>query len=365
MKKFLAILLSAVLMLSLAVPSMAAGDEPVMYTITVPSTDTHTYEVYQIFTGDYHAGILSNLVWGKNGSGYVAGAEKQEKVPENVLSALQAVTNASSDKAKLAVINDYVNFNSEKYGSVDSASPLSVVPGYYLLKDADNSLDGADDAYTTYIVQIVDNVNVARKASKPSVDKQVQDEVADKDANSNDTEKGWGETADHAINETFQFKLIATLPADEDFDAYEKYKIVFTDTMSNGITFEEIVSVTVDGQTVKPGDDETQYQCTATADQAGGSWTLTIADIKGINGVSLTNGAEVVVIYKAHLNENAVIGNVDDNENKVGLEYSNNPNVGGEGEKGKTTKDTVWVFTYKIDATKIDGATKEIGRAHV
>lgn len=38
--------------------AMAAGTN---YDITVPSTDTHTYSVYQVFTGDLSNGTLSNI----------------------------------------------------------------------------------------------------------------------------------------------------------------------------------------------------------------------------------------------------------------------------------------------------------------
>ena len=69
------------------------------------------------------------------------------------------------------------------------------------LKDSAN-LAGKDDAYTTFIVMVVDDVTVTRKAAKPTVDKQVLDETADAEAGAED---GWGETADHAINESFQF----------------------------------------------------------------------------------------------------------------------------------------------------------------
>ena len=36
------------------------------------------------------------------------------------------------------------------------------------------------------------------------------------------------------------------------------------------------------------------------------------------------------------------------------MEYSNNPNQGGNGDTGKTPEDKVIVFTYKLDVTKVD-----------
>lgn len=344
MNKLLALVLAMVMVLGLAASAFAeAPATPATYTITAPNNG-HTYEVYQIFTGDLHEGILSNVKWGKNGTG-----TEGEPVSEAVLTELAGAT--GSDTQKLAVITKNVNLESEKYGVATNAAPLTNVPaGYYLIKDVDGAFAGQDDAYTLYIVEVVQNVSIAPKSAKPTVDKQVHDETADAEAGATD---GWGESADHAINESFQFKLIANLPADTDFDAYKTYKVVFTDTMSAGVTFESIASVTVDGVALTAE----QYTCTATAGQAGGSWTLTINDIKAISGVSLNNGADIVVIYNAHLNESAEVNHVSgntSNKNTVGLEYSNNPNAGGEGSMGKTPEDTVWVFTYEVDNTKVD-----------
>lgn len=343
MNKLLALVLAMVMVLGLATTAFAEDPTPVTYTISAPDNG-HTYEVYQIFTGDLHNGVLSNVKWGKNGTG-----TQGEAVTENILTELAGAT--GSDTEKLAVITKNVDLNSEKYGVATNAAPLTNVPaGYYLIKDVDGEFAGEDDAYTLYIVKVVGNVDIAPKSAKPTVDKQVHDEPADAEAGATD---GWGESADHAINESFQFKLIANLPADADFAAYEKYKVVFTDTMSEGVTYESIASVVVDGVTLTAD----QYTCTATAGKAGGSWTLTIDDIKAISGVSLNDGADIVVIYNAHLNEKAQVnhesGNTT-NKNTVYLEYSNNPNAGGEGSLGKTPEDHVWVFTYEVDNTKVD-----------
>ena len=65
----------------------------------------------------------------------------------------------------------------------------------------------------------------------------------------------------------------------------------------------------------------------------------------------------IVIFYDAVLNENAEIG-LPGNENSAYLEFSNNPN--GEGT-GQTTEDTVIVFTYELDGTKVDGADETSG----
>lgn len=329
------------------------------YSITVNNeTAGHTYEVYQIFTGDLYQDpdtnedILSNVKWG-------SGIAGQEEDPDASDAARTLADSNGSDAEKIAAFLEKYTLDKAcgtlTYNEAEKNYSISgLEPGYYLVKDKDNSLYGKDDAYTQYIVQVAKDVSMKPKSAKPTVDKQVRDEAEDAEDGAID---GWGESADHAINESFQFKLKADFPADTNFAAYKTYKVVFHDTMSDGVTFESIESVTVDGIAVSDG-----YICTASDGQAGGSWKITIDDIKSVAGVNLEDGAEVVVIYNAHLNESAEVNRgsgTTTNNNKVFLEYSNNPNAGGSGELGKTPEDYVWVFTYEVDNKKVDASDEK------
>lgn len=230
--------------------------------------------------------------------------------------------------------------------------------GYYLIQDKAGTLNEKNDAYTSFILKIIGkDVTVAPKSTQPTVDKKIQDETGDAEA---DATEGWGNTADHDINESFQFKLDATIPAEANLADYKTYKVKFNDTMSKGVTFESIESVKVNGQNNTGAETwtltKTDYTATTptAAEDDTQSWSLTIDDvIAKCDGIKIAQGFTVEVIYNAHLNEKATINNASgttDNKNSVNLEYSNNPNAEGT---GKTEDKTVYAFTFGITNKKV------------
>lgn len=349
-----------------ATTAFAAGE----YTITIDNEKPdHTYQAYQVFSGNLSGDVLSNIAWGsgvKSTEGFrFAGKSTAAEIAG-------ALTNENAKDFADAIAKDHLADTPTAETSTQTGNKYvlsGLNAGYYLIRDKDNTLGDKDDAYTSFILKVVKNQEVKPKSEKPTVDKQVQDETADAEKDATD---GWGETADHAINESFKFKLTATIPADANMGAYKQYKIQFNDTMSEGVTFESIDSVKVkfgDGEPieVKAQSDENpngyvQSDITTNKDKTQ-SWSLSIADIKKLaENVDLTKGATVEVIYNAHLNEKAQVNTATGtttNENTVNLQYSNNPNVGGEGETGKTPDDHVWVFTYEMDNTKVDASNDD------
>ncbi len=348
-KRLFSLLAVAAMVLTMNMTAFAAD-----HSITIEAAEegeaSHTFEVYQIFTGTYGTddeenGVLSDLKWGKNGTG-----TEGEAVPDDVIEALEAAS--GKDAEKLAVIEDYFNDGSNPIGTVTSGKSITVADGYYILLDT-TDLSGKDDANSTNVVQVVgEDITVKPKTAKPTVDKEVYDDDDGSAAASGDN-NGWGETADHQIGESFQFKLTAVIPKDANMDAYSTYQVVFQDTMSDGVTFESIESVVINDEiTLNTGD----YASTATAGQEGGNWSLTIDNIKDHVTAPLSGGVEIEVIYNAHLNENAAVNTPSangstTNENEVYLQYSNNPN--GEG-LGETAPDSVWVFTYQMPNQKVN-----------
>lgn len=391
MKKFFAITLSLLLLLSLTIPAFAVetvGDEPkVQETETYANIDiknpneneSHKYYAYQIFQGyntTYTDGShgLTSVNWGVNvdkdalltalktkysttltNAGYaVDWTDVSPVVAMGILSKLNELHIDGQDIADVIAgcLKNEGRIELERADAGKSYTASNITAGYYLIKEETSSLTGKHDAYSAYILSYGGTITVNAKSIYPTVDKLVWDETTDAEAGHTN---GWGESADHEINEKFQFRLIADLPRSNDYAFYETYKVVFTDTMSEGVTFDHIDSVTVDGVTIEA----TGYTVdNVRAGEAGKTWTLTIADLKAIEGVDLSDGAKVIVTYTAHLNENAklVTTQTSNNaeENTVFLQYSNNPKVSGSGnnELGQTPKDTVFVFTYTADATK-------------
>lgn len=341
------------------------------HTVTIsPAKSGHTYEAYQIFTGNLGTdGSLGNVVWGSGIDQSKLAAEGTDALIKNkdaatVSQNLAAKSSDSTDAKAYATAfsgvlstthTDSSDFVSTGVGSY-TISGLS--DGYYLIQDKAGTLNEKNDAYTSFILKIIGaDVTVAPKSTQPTVDKKIQDKTGDAEAGATE---GWGNTADHDINESFQFKLDATIPAEANLADYKTYKVKFNDTMSKGVTFESIESVTVNGNDGTAAKSwtltGTDYDATtpATAEDGTQSWSLTIDDvIAKCEGIKIVQGFTVEVIYNAHLNEKATVNDASgstDNENSVNLEYSNNPNAEG---LGKTEDKTVYAFTFGITNKKV------------
>lgn len=355
-KRSIALVLAMILTLAMSVTVFAEGEgAKKTFTITVNNAKTgHTYEAYQILKGDLSESekTLSNVGWGsgiQKDKQTDLESNKDAKAYVEKLSGMQS--NSSALKAEAQKIAQALSTTAAGSVSVTQDNAKTEItglePGYYLIKDKDSSLTG-DEAYTEYILNIVANTTITPKTDVPSVEKKVKD--------TNDTTgdtTGWQDSADYDITDAVPFQLTATLPVN--VESYKSYFLKFDDTLSQGLDFNE---GTV---TVKLGDKDVTSFFTTNYDAAGKKLTFTCDNILA-EGFEAKNGDKVVVEYKATLNENAVIGSKG-NPNKVKLEFSNNPNNGGEGDKGETPEDTVIVFTYKVVINKVDENNKALDGA--
>lgn len=369
MKKWMVMFLAMVMAMMLAIPVFA---EETTYTITISnSTEGHTYEAYQVFAGDLAGNVLSNITWGSGVKGEeLLGALKDDTAIgsdftecETAADVAKVLAKFDNNSAKLdafaAVAGKHLNgsgsSSSWNEGSQNyTISGLSA--GYYFVKDQDKSVTG-EDAYTKFILELVQNTTVSPKSDVPTVEKKVQED--DKYNQDGGYGQGYNDVADWNIGDAVPFKLIGTVP---EMDGYDTYKYIFHDTLSAGLTL-NVGSIKVYVADSKDADlddlDElsvdTDYTLAVAPTESHCSFEISFTDLKKVEGAS--EGKYIIVAYTATLNANAEIG-LDGNTNKVHLEFSNNPAQSGEGDKdntGETPEDQVIVFTYELDTIKVDG----------
>lgn len=330
----LALLAAFALVLAMAVPAFADGAN--QGTISVPAGSSHTYKIYQIFTGDYSNGKLSNVKWGQNSKNR-EGASVGGKVSEDVLNQLAAVVN-DSDAKKLEVIEKYADLDNKEFATVTHSNSAKVAPGYYLFKDTTATAENE-----VYITEVVGDVTIkAKNSNVPGFEKKLKD--------TNDTEGAttdWQDVADHDIGDAIPFKLEGTVP--DDYTEYTSYYFAFHDEEEAGLTFnKDSVEVYVDDTKIAAGFE------VKTSTNDGCSFEVVFSDLKAIDDVRA--GSKIRVEYTATLNDKAVIGD-DGNLNKARLEYSNNPR--DTKSKGMTVWDNVVVFTYQVVVNKYANSVAE------
>ena len=344
-KKLASLLLVLVMVFALATTAFA--DETTTYSITINnSAEGHTYEAYQIFTGDLvekdGTKILSNIVWGSGIS------EAGQTALGDAAAKAETLKTEADAKAFAKAVAPYLTTAAGSANTVTDGKYVisGLAAGYYLVKDQDGSLTGDADAYTEYIIKVVSDTTATPKSSVPTVEKKVKDTN-----DSTGVTSDWQDSADYDIGDSIPFQLKATLA--DNVSSYTTYKVVFHDTLFKGLTYNNDAKVYIDGT------ETNGFAVTATVNADGTTLTVSCDDVKALSAV---NSSAITVEYTAKLNENAVLGSAG-NPNKVYLEYSNNPNKSESGENhetGKTPEDTVIVFTYQTIINKVDSENKPL-----
>lgn len=363
-------LLSGVMAVSAMAPAFAAPTAPTSATITMDG-NAKQYKAYRLLdlTTALKAGHVDHEGAHDVNDCYNYSYTLNEKY-KSVLDAVHTMTDLNGDgtiddRDYVKYINDLASdpqnvrdfadkvFAQISAGNIaedatDSNKVFSgISQGYYLI--AETQTDGDYDTISLVMLDThgQDNLTVKSKEGVPTLKKEVEE------VNDSTGENGtWGKGADHDIGDEVNFRLTGTMP--ENLAGYTKYKYVFHDQLSQGLSFVKgSVSVTIDGKTV-PAD---QYTVTDPATDC--SFEVAFSDIiataKGMEGVNLTKDSEVIVYYKSLLTENATTSYTG-NKNDAYLEFSNDPYYKGDGEPptGETPKDTNVTFTYKLIVNKVD-----------
>jgi len=265
-------------------------------------------------------------------------------------SALQALTGQATDSEIITYISKLDSDGIRTFADAFYALGLTpdetttdskfenVPQGYYLVAETSPSSEGDTISLVMLDTAAKSEVTIKTKEDIPSSDKKTKD-VNDSTGETTD----WQDSSDYDIGDAVPFRFSAHLPSD--YDAYEKYELVFHDTESKGLTFNPgSVVMKVNGTVV----DSSLYVVSVPGDN-NETFKISIPDTK----LFATSKNDVITVeYTSTLNEEAVIGSLG-NPNEMYMEYSNNPY--GDG-KGKSPVDIVIVFTYKPIVLKVDGA---------
>ena len=357
--RFMAVLMAMTMILSMSMTVFAA--EAPKGTLTVNNTVAgKTLDLYQIFTatknGDNVAYTLNSAYEGFfqnkiTGASKLKGEALSEKAYAYVK---EQVGDDGSKGATFAkdILGWILSASGETKTAVESTHSTTttadtktvienLIYGYYVvypLGATDTSTAPGNETVKSVasLVNVTDTtVTINMKSNYPTVVKKVNDKVAD----------------DVNIGDTVTYTLTSKVP---DMTGYTSYVFNFKDTLSTGLTFKGITSVTVGSgenvQNVTAGTGDNTYTLT----QDGQNITITMNNFLASNKGKV--GQTITVTYTATLNENAVTG-FDANKNSATVEYSNKPGTTNKGESEPSIVD-VHTFNFTIFKYYLNGADK-------
>lgn len=357
--RLMAVLMAMTMILSMSMTAFAA--EASKGTLTVNNTVAgKTLDLYQIFTatknGDNVAYTLNSAYEGFFQSKITdASTLTGEALSEKAYAYVQEqVGETGSNGAAFAkdILGWILSASGETKTAVESthstattADTKTVIDnlayGYYVVYPL-----GATDTSTAPGNETVKSVaslvsvtgtdaTVNMKSNYPTVVKKVNDKIAD----------------DVNIGDTVTYTLTSKVP---DMTGYTSYVFNFKDTLSAGLTFKEITSVTVGDTTITKVDAGQEANNTYTLTQDGQNITIIMNNFLDSN--KNNTGKEIKVTYTATLNKDAVTG-FDANKNSATVEYSNKPGTDNKGESEPSIVD-VHTFNFTIFKYYLKDATK-------
>lgn len=357
MKKVFAAAAAIATVFGLAATTVATANAADNATLTVSTTDTKfagkTVNAYKMFsatvssdggavsytlTDGWKPFFMSSTLDGLTG---VTDANVNDKANEYVSKLTGKEKDLSAFAAKASNWAQTNNITADATATVSknaatdgkyTATFTNLDYGYYVVAVPGATVADTNSQYAALVRVHSTSVDAEIKGALPTVDKKVQVNGTGKDA------------TDAKIGDTLTFTLTSTIP---DMSAYSTYTFNFKDTLSKGLTFERVTSVTVDG-VAAPLTVGTDYTVT-TPTAPDNTLTVAMNDFKTKQQANA--GKKITVTYAATLNKDAVVGGAG-NVNSATIQYSNNPSTNGTGESEPSK---VRVFTYGFTVDKYTG----------
>lgn len=325
MRKLFTVLLALAMTLALAVPAFAADTGSI--TITNPQGD-HTYTAYKIFNVTYSGDHYSYTISDTDAAFNTVKAYADEAANDLTLTAVANTNkyNVSIDAAAFSAASfaQYLKTNVGSLGTGtaftkdgDTMKASGLTPGYYFVSGTNG---------TVCELVTAKDVTIRDKNEAPQIEKSVDD-----------TDR----TVE--VGQKLTYTITGKVPSTK---GYTEYTYQVTDTMSEGLTFNKDVKVTIGGTTVT--------DATITNSENG-----FVASINMINYQKQID-APVVITYTATVNEKAIQSNKE--TNTATLKYSNDP---ANKDSFKESSVEVEVFSFNIvinkyaagnESTKLEGA---------
>lgn len=336
---------------------------PVGSNVSINGADYTAYRIFDLVMNEDHSAyaytiadgfadfFVSNEFAAKYpDSGITASSADELKTSEvvNFVSGLTSNSVEIDSFAKLVYAYAAENADVSKVtasGTEDETVVFEDIPlGYYLILGNATADDGGDVitacSLDTTSWNSEDNeyvVEVDLKVGAPTLDKVIVEGDETTDAVSKN------------IGDTVTFRITSEVP---NVTGYVSYEFIVTDTMSEGLTFNDDVTimfndVEIEASTGEGDDVVTNY----TVSENDGVITIDFEDFYSLVGARNENyaaGTDIVIEYTAVLNKDAVIGTAG-NPNSAKLTYSNNPQTDSTAD---TTDDVVKVYTYELDVYK-------------
>lgn len=316
-KSILAVILALALVLVSGVVAFATGEG----SITVKNAvNGKKYSIYRIFdiadhTSDY-SGILYtvNSKWNDFFTAGAAGLNYVKKGANGYVSWKEGADAAAFAKDAYSFAESKgIAKDGEKEATGSEVKFENLDLGYYLLH---SSLDSVCSLDTT-----TPNVTIKEKNSKPTLDKEVQE----------NSTSAYGKTNDANIGDTVNFRI--TVNAVDG----EPKNYVIHDKMSDSFTFKAIDSIKItrnnhDNVLTK----DTDYTISTNCEGDGCTFEISFAE-------NLIKPNDVIVVeYSATINANAVVSGTG-NPNESWLKY---------GDNNRTEKSITRTYVWKIDVLK-------------
>lgn len=238
-----------------------------------------------------------------------------------------------------------ITSDSEDPAVADQATFTRLQAGYYLVYPEGGSTGNDSRGTDAMLVNVPQNNNAVWniKSTFPTVNKKVDTNITEGDNHGDATDNGSAQVGD-----TVTFKLETVITDLSDFDAY---RLAFVDELSNGLTYDanSVKVYYLAGGTGELSEDKlltenTHYTVTPT-DGLKIELTDVLGETTGIDGIKA--GDKIVVTYDATINSDAIT-EVDYVNNKVHLDYSNNPDGSGSGTS-TPDESNVYIYDFTID----------------